>query len=109
MAKRSSSGGISTHGENIIHFGSLRLGVIGNGNFQLNTYVPIGKNDELLVSNLRDVVLSITSDVEQTRLLNNKRQRLSFEFKITEINEWFVMNRFIIYTKPIYTQGNSLT
>lgn len=109
MAKKSSSGGISSRGENIIHFGSLRLGVVGSGNFQLNTYVPVGKNDELLVSNLRDVVLSATSDVEQTRLLNNKKQRLSFEFKLTEINEWFVMNRFIIYTRPIYTQGNSLT
>jgi len=108
MARRSSSG-IPGSGENIIHFGALRLGTVGSGNLQLNTYSPIGKNNELLISSLRDVPLSTTVDTEPTRLMNVSKQRLSFEFRVEEINEWFIINRFIIYTKPIYTQGPNLT
>jgi hypothetical protein len=102
---RGRAGGIPGRGENIIHFGALRLVLIGEGNLQLNTY---GLND-VLISSLRDVVLSPSTDVEPTRLMNIKKQRMSFEFKVTEINEWFIINKLIIYTKPIYSQGPNLT
>jgi hypothetical protein len=104
MAKKKS--GIASSGENIIHFGALRLSVVGAGELQITAF---GLSGNAVTSNpVRDVTLVSSTDTEPTRLLNVKKQRISFEFKVEEINEWFQFNRIIIFTKLIYTQGPNI-
>lgn len=92
---------VQSRGENINHFASVRLRVFGEGNLQIGAF---GLADTL-VKQLVDLPLEAATNVEPTRLMNVSLQRLSFEFKVTEFNEWFEIGRLVIYQKVLYTQG----
>lgn len=41
---------------------------------------------------------------EPQRLANFTNQRVQFELKTTEINEYFIINRIIVFAKPIWSE-----
>jgi len=103
MATRKSSA-VPSKGEDINHFAAIRLRVVGNGNLIIITYGLEG----ILIQQLDNTVMQAATNIQPTKLMNVSQQRLSFEFRVTEFGEWFELQRFIIFSKPIYSQGPNL-
>ena len=82
----------------IIHFGAVRLRVIGTGNLQLRLLSLNETNEKVLTP----VVMSLTTDKYPNVLANFSKQRAQLEIKTTEIDEVFEIGEVIIYTKPIF-------
>lgn len=92
-----------SRGESINHFNGARFRVIGEGNLQVATYSPGGDNTDILVETLLPYAMSVTTDRQPTLGMNGRQQRLSLEIKVTEIDEWFQINRIVVFMKPLYT------
>jgi hypothetical protein len=86
-------------GENISHFAAIRVRVSGIGNLRMK----VSSLDDVRSKPLVPFIMSLTSRIIPTRLVNFNEQRASFEFKTTEIDERFRVNRIVIYSKEIYT------
>lgn len=85
--------------EAILHFGSVRYRVVGNGNL-VQTLIGL---DDVVSQILTPLVLSTVSGREKVVLSNFKSQRTRLRLETTEINEWFNFNRVILFVKNIYS------
>jgi hypothetical protein len=86
-------------GEGIHHFSNIRLRVTGHANLKMKvSSLDYMKNKLLLPLPLYEV-----NRIQPDRLVNFVDQRVSFEFSTTELNEWFRINRIVVYMKEIYT------
>lgn len=94
---------MESHGESINHFNGVRLRVIGNGNLRVATYQQGGDNTDVLNQTLVPYVMSTSTSRQPTLGMNGRKQRLSLEIKITDINEWFQINRLVVFMKPLYS------
>lgn len=90
---------LRSNGEGINHFNAVRVTGIGSGNLQVIAY---GASDTV-VQTLVPITLSASTDFPHTRLMNVSRNRISLEFKVTELNEWFSVDRIIVFIKPLFT------
>lgn len=90
----------SSVGENITHIGAVRLRVTGEGNLTLSLH---SLDDIKSVTNPNPVVMSTTTYVEPSKLFNMMSQRMRLKFITTEENEYFRINRIIIFAKPVFT------
>lgn len=91
MAKKRSSEGL------INHYAATRLRVVGSGNFKMSFY----SLDDINSLTLIPLTLASTSNREPTRLANFNEQRAALEIKVTAINEWFKVDRIVIFVKPV--------
>src|SRR3990167_6309161 len=82
-------------GENISHFNSVRMRVIGTGSLQMTLFSLQDVRSEVLVP----FTMSLTTNIQPTRLANFIEQRASLEVKTTAINEYFRINRIIIFSR----------
>jgi hypothetical protein len=89
--KRRSSEGL------INHYGAVRIRAVGSGNLQMTLFSLDDINSSLLIA----FPLSATTNKEPTRLANFTEQRAALEIKVTEINEWFRIDRIVIFSKPV--------
>jgi hypothetical protein len=87
--------------EGINHFGAVRIRVNGTGNLVPTFYTLDYKRSSQLVP----LVMEDTTEWEPVRLANFKSQRAYLKFETLAINERFVVNRIIIYAKPLWSQG----
>lgn len=85
-------------GENIHHFGGIRLRVTGAGILR----PTLRSMDNTYSSTLATLTMSATTNREPTILSNFKQQRACLELKITELNDTFIINRIVIFVKPLY-------
>lgn len=84
----------------LIHFGSVRMRVLGSGNLQLSLH----SLDEALNSvDLTDVSLETSTNRESLTLSNFIDQYGQLEVKTTELNEYFEISRIIIFIRPVGT------
>lgn len=95
---------MKSHGEAINHFNGLRLRVIGSGDLQVFTYAVGGDETDTLVETVLPYTMASTTKIQPTLLMNSKEQRLSIEIKITEINEWFQIQRMVLFYRPLFSQ-----
>lgn len=79
------------------HIVGVRLRVNGSGNLKLN----LSDLDDIQIQALVDLPLQVATRFEPTRLSNFQSQRTRLEIKVTEINEWFEIQRIIIFSKPV--------
>lgn len=79
------------------HIVGVRLRVNGSGNLKLN----LSDLDDIQVQALVDLPMQAATRIEPTRLSNFQSQRTRLEVKVTEINEWFEIQRIIIFSKPV--------
>jgi len=96
-------GASRTHGssgENISHFGHIRLRVIGTGNLKPTYFSFQDVRSQALVP----LPMSLTTNIEPLRLGNFNEQRASLELKTTNINDYFRINRILVYTKFFATE-----
>jgi hypothetical protein len=84
-------------GENVNHFGGVRMRVVGSGNLLMSFY----SLDDVRSQTLVPFSLSSSTRFEPFRLANFTEQRASLEIKTTVINEWFRINRVIIFARPV--------
>lgn len=91
--------GIASRGEAINHFNGVRLRVIGAGDLQVTAWSLQEESSEVLLP----YTMQAATRIQPTLLMNTKEHRVSLEIKITEINEWFIIGRLIIFSKPLFT------
>jgi hypothetical protein len=84
--------------ESYLHFGAIRLRLTGVGNL-----VPyfIGL-DNTIVSPLTAIPMSYVSGKEPTRLANAKGQRMRLKLTTTQVDEFFQINRLVVFVKELW-------
>lgn len=82
-------------GENIQHFSHLRLRVVGSGNLRGTLY----SLDDVRSRVLPVKPITPTSRIEPTILTNFVEQRARYKMYTTDENEWFRVNRIIVFMK----------
>jgi len=87
-------------GESIVHITAIRLRVTGSGNLRAR-FISL---DEIETQTLIPLVMTASSNVQPTRLANFQQQRAQLELKTTAINETFIINRIIIFAKPVFSE-----
>lgn len=91
MAKKN-QGGEFEH-----HVVGVRMRVVGSGNMDL----ALADLDDIQVQTLVPIVMAATTRIEPFRLSNLQSQRIRLVGQVTEINEWFQIQRILIYAKPV--------
>ena len=86
-------------GEGISHFAAIRMRLNGTGNLQLKIY----SMDDVRTQTLVPLVMKELTNIQPTRLCNFVEQRAAFEGKTTEIDEFFKINRIIIFSNELWT------
>lgn len=84
---------------NLLHVGSVRFRVIGNGFLQLY----LRSLQDVHNVDLKPIMMTGITNKEPLALSNFIDQRIQLEVKTTEINEYFSISKIVIYTRPIYT------
>lgn len=86
-------------GEYISHFNAIRMRVIGTGSLKLTFY----SLQDMTSQQLADIPLNEATNIQPTRLANFMEQRASLELGTTSINDYFRVNRILIFSKPTFT------
>lgn len=89
-----------TSGEYLNHFNMVRMRVTGNGNLKLSLQ-SLGALKEFQIV---DIPMSPNTDIQPFRLANFITQRAALNIGTTGINEYFRINRIIIYSRPFSTE-----
>ena len=92
-------GARQSHGENLNHYGAVRLRVVGSGDLDIRIYSQEQTRTRLIPS----LPMESSTDKQPTKLMNFIAQRAKIKFSTNEINEVFKISRIIVYTKEIYT------
>ncbi len=88
---------VQSNGELVNHFNAVRLRMVGEGNLLLSLF----SLDDVIEQELLPLVLTPTTNIEKTRIANFNQQRACLEISIDEIDEWFKINRLVIFVKPV--------
>jgi len=91
-------------GENINHYTALRLRVNGSGNIRPRLL----SLDDVVSQTLVPIVMSSTTDRQPTRLANFISQKVSLELSTTALDEWFRINRLILFAKEVFAEFPSV-
>lgn len=87
-------------GEDLIHVGPIRFRVNGSGNLRLSLYTL---DNEKSITCPNPIVMQTTTRIEPTKLFNIITQRVKLKLSTTEINEYFKINRVVIFAKVVFT------
>jgi hypothetical protein len=86
-------------GENIQHFAAIRIRLVGTGNFKMTVF----SLDDVDSKTLVPFTMQTQARIIPTRIVNFTEQRAAFELKTTEMDEYFRVNRIIVFMKEIAT------
>jgi hypothetical protein len=86
-------------GENLTHYTAVRMRVVGNGDLNLKLY----SYDDIESYDMVPLTLAATTNREPTRLCNFIQQRAYLEIKQTEKDDYFRINRIIVFAKEVFT------
>jgi hypothetical protein len=82
-------------GEQIHHLSHIRLRVTGSGTLKHTVY----SLDDIRQKDLPNLQMSTLARIEPTKLTNFVEQRMSLEGYTTEINDYFRINRVVLFFK----------
>jgi hypothetical protein len=94
-----SGGNSSGGGENINHFGAVRVRVTGSGSL-VPTLIGL---DSVVTVTLTSIVMASSPGLQPTVLSNFVGQRARLQLQTTTLNATFDINRILVFTKPLYT------
>lgn len=86
--------------DNIVHYTAVRMRIIGSGSLQMTMY----SQDDVFSQTLVPFVMSASTNIRPTRLMNFQHQKAMLECKTTEINERFEINKIIIFAKNVFSE-----
>ena len=92
MAKKKSGSGEYEH-----HVVSVRMRVTGSGNMDL----ALADLDDIQVQTLVSITMAATTRIEPLRLANLQSQRIRLVGSVSEIDEWFQIQRILLFAKPV--------
>ena len=99
MPAGSARGGRGSRGEGILHFAAVRMRLIGTGELDMQFRSLQGVKTQDLVP----FTMTLTTDIEPTRLCNFKSQRAYLRVSTDEFQEYFRINRIIVFTNQLWT------
>lgn len=82
----------------INHFAGVRLRILGSGTLRITAYGL----DRTISFGARDTVLSTLPGKEYSRLFDIKSEKCIVNLKMSNINEWFHINKFVLYYIPLW-------
>lgn len=83
--------------EIVNHYGAIRLRVNGTGNLRPTFY----SLDKVLSNVMVPIVMQVTTADEPNRLGNFTQKRAKLRLETTAINEYFLISKIIIFTRPV--------
>jgi hypothetical protein len=86
--------------EQILHFGAITARLNGTGLFRMELF----NLDDTAPSTLVPFTMATSPGKEPTRLCNFVQQRARLKMFTTDIDDYFKVNRVVVFVKPIYTQ-----
>lgn len=86
-------------GENIDHFTAIRMRVTGQGNLDMS----INSMDDIRTQPLVPFAMATTTNIQPTRLCNFNEQRAYFHLSTNVMNDYFRINRIIVFVKEFAT------
>lgn len=87
-------------GGNIVHYGSIRIRVVGSGNFRPTFYGFDKVQSQVLVP----IVMSSPNFKEEFRLANFQAGRAILRGETTAIDEFMKVNNITIFAKPLWSE-----
>jgi hypothetical protein len=90
-------------GENITHFGGIRIRVNGTGSLRMSLY----SLDDVVSSTLVPITMATTTRIIPTRLCNFQEHRALLQLQTTAIDEFMSVNRIIVFTKVVFSEWPS--
>lgn len=88
---------ISSDEEVVNHYGLVRLRAVGSGNLKLKLF----SLDDVESSDRVSIALQARNNIEPTELFNFTQQKAKLQIATTEIDEYFVISKIIIFVKPV--------
>jgi len=98
------SAGFSSTQDNIVHYASVRMRIIGSGQLDMRMI----SQDEVYTQALLPFTMSAATNIRPTRLMNFQHQRAHLECKTDVIGEWFKINKIVIYAKEVFVDYPSV-
>ena len=86
-------------GENLQHFSTIRIRATGLATLNIKVY----SLDDVREKALALYFIRTKDRIQPNRLVNFIEQRASFEITTTVLDEYYRINRIIVYMKEIYT------
>jgi hypothetical protein len=83
--------------ESEYHIVGVRMRVVGEGSLDLS----LSDLDSVQTLNLVSLTMQPTTRIEPTRLANFQSQRTRLIGSTSEIDEWFLISRIIIFAKAV--------
>lgn len=87
-------------GENISHFNAVRMRVIGQGSLKLTMH----SMQSIRTKQLVDIPMSMQTNKQPIRLANFMEQRAALEISTNSINDYFRINRIIVFSREVFTE-----
>ena len=81
----------------INHYGFVRLRVTGSGNLNLRLLSLSGTKK----TTIPPLAMQSSTNIEVAKKCNFQQQRAQLEFKTTEIDEVFQLNKLVFFIKPV--------
>lgn len=95
-----SSAALSGSQDNIVHYTSVRMRIIGAGQLDMTMF----SQDDIFSSVLLPFTMTATTNIRPTRLMNFQHQRAYLKGSTDVINEWFEINKIVIYAKEVFVE-----
>lgn len=95
-----SSAALSGSQDNIVHYTSVRMRIIGSGQLDMTMF----SQDDIFSSVLLPFTMTATTNIRPTRLMNFQHQRAYLKGSTDVINEWFQINKIVIYAKEVFVE-----
>ena len=86
-------------GENLQHVTGVRLRVTGTGNLLMTLF----SQDNIRTQVLTSIPMAAATNIQPFRLANFIEQRTQLQLKTTVLDEFFKINRIIVFMKEVYT------
>lgn len=101
----SQSAALSSGQDNIVHYTSVRMRIIGSGNLDMTMF----SQDDVFSSVLSPFVMQSVTNIRPTRLMNFQHQRAYIKGSTNVISEWFSINKIVIYASGVFSEYPSVT
>lgn len=89
----------------IVHYTSVRMRITGSGQLEMRML----SQDDVYTSTLLPFTMQALTNIRPTRLMNFQHQRACLEGKTDTINEWFSINKIVIYAKEVFSDYPNVT
>lgn len=93
------TGTLGSSQDNIVHYTSVRMRIIGSGELEMTMF----SQDDVYSYVMVPFTMAATTNIRPNRLMNLLQQRASLQGLTDTKDEWFSINKIVIYAKEVFT------